>query len=353
MDLQTIIAVGVTGVGKSTLLSILSDDPNVFPHGTTQTAFTQECKTHTIAARPGLHDFSVDLTDAPGSANLSVDGKHAEMDEKMHKEASKSIKENERQTFLYVVTPTIAGGVDNQDISAYGTLSRCYGAKPYSIVGVINCDPYEPDDLMSRQLLLKTLADHKIEVAEWKFVKQMNLDSPSSYNSSEVQEVRKSLWSSLTKLRAEQHKIKAERETAERLAAEREKAEQDRKEQEKKQQLEKVVEETKMLALQAEQKRQADEFAAEQKRQAAVRAEQKATADRKAAELTLQLQKKEQERRAKFITVKCDEGTGNPCTRCNSTQWTVGYLEDRGNVRPYWNCKWLGHKHHDPWCKGH
>lgn len=321
--MNALIACGVSGVGKSSLLDLIAEQQSPFLRGNTPQGMTTQVQSYEIK------DWI--LVDTPGTSDPDP-----QKESKNHEELVAAVKAFPVQIWMYVICPSSNGGrVTSADVEAYRRIQTCFGVESKSILGVINRHSFE-DKEYTRELHL-TLQELNIHAAQWVYVPQLDLTLKV------ILPVRQSLLEAMTIIKTHECKIIRERETVERLKREGEELKR-KEEEEKKIQIQRENERQQVLA---EQKAECDRKLQEAERQ---RQAEEAKKQRQQVLLLEQRKKLEELQRiadAQPRPVKCDEAAnnGNPCQRYTD-QYTVGYVRQHGV--PLWNCKWAGNQHHSP-----
>jgi hypothetical protein len=221
---QTLFMKGVAGVGKSTLANIISGSENEFGTGSTPAGVTTKTHTVILPAITGLCNCVTKLIDTVGDSDSIVT-----REESNHQQVVSLIREDECQTWLYVLRP-VGGRISSAAVESYRRMVACFGAQPHSILGVINRDETFPstadEELKVEKVRIRTelqtaLTEYKMNVSEWIYVPDLVLNvQRSEQENTLVTATRLALWQGIGRLRAEHHRVLQERQTAIRLAAE-------------------------------------------------------------------------------------------------------------------------------------
>ena len=210
--MNALIACGVSGVGKSSLLDLIADQQSPFLRGNTPQGMTTQVQSYEIK------DWI--LVDTPGTSDPDP-----QKESKNHEELVAAVKAFPVQIWMYVICPSSNGGrVTSADVEAYRRIQTCFGVESKSILGVINRHSFE-DKEYTRELHL-TLQELNIHAAQWVYVPQLDLTLKV------ILPVRQSLLEAMTIIKTHECKIIRERETVERLKREGEELK--RKEEEEK-----------------------------------------------------------------------------------------------------------------------
>lgn len=347
-----LIATGVIGVGKSTLMNILDNQQGRFEGKDTVTAGTTEIKSVQCYTDTRYHYLPFNLVDAPGQFDNSNEELH-------HLKLEEQVKQG-NACFLFVVSPSNNGGrITDTDIETYNRLIQCFGVQPHSILGVVN--RMEPTKEYKEDLD-RYWQEHGVKVKEWLFVPNLDLKSDSHH------ELKRQFWGKINDLTPVHHRITKERETEVRLQKIKEDADIKQKKEaddhaaklaEEKQQLERervaelkrqadlAIEQAKIKEAVEAAQRQAQAEEAERQRQAAA-----ILAAQQAANAALAAQQAEQARLqaiadAQPVVIMCEGEHGVLCH--NTITVTAGHIRiNCGGVMPRQNCKNRGHAHHNP-----
>lgn len=355
-DLKTtLVAVGISGSGKSTCLDILSNQANTFLHTDTPDGATLTIKSVTMDNffdnTNNIDPTSITLIDCPGQCDPD-----SKKEEKNQIELISALEIGHVQKWLYVLSP-VNGRITSSDVEAYQRVIHCFGVKSSSILGIVNKDPSinmsVEEAKVYKDELMQVFVENNMHASSWYFIPLLDLSISVphdekygiQYSSPQVATVKDQLKQKISELRAEEYRLIREMQTSKELERRENEIKIKREQELVAQRMTERINAARFLQQEEEVRQQVEETQAEEKKKQEDLVRQQIEAEQK-----IVLQQAEEARRIAVINaqcrpVKCEESRGNPCQRYNYN-YTVGHVNTNGI--PYFNCKNAGNKHHEP-----